>query len=214
MPRTKTFSIKMGDLPNMVDAIFAGDHDDPGWVEMNANDKGRACVNALFPDARIAWRESGNGAPADWHGFIINIPDVVAEMETALPLDIARGADLDEANPDALALLLARRAPGRPRGLPPRGSHRDRSPPFGTLKTNGHTRCSRRHRGGRCVGGDRKTAWTAISGRFAHPLPVTIWRVVPAGAHVRPIYDRQRRGESLIKRKVPRHRQSVAGPRP
>ena len=42
MPRTKTFSIKMADLPNMVDAIFAGNHDDPGWVEMNANDKGAA----------------------------------------------------------------------------------------------------------------------------------------------------------------------------
>jgi hypothetical protein len=28
-------------------------------------------------------------------------------METALALAIARGADLDEANPDALALLLA-----------------------------------------------------------------------------------------------------------
>jgi hypothetical protein len=27
----------------VVDAIFAGDHDDPGWVEMNANDKGREC---------------------------------------------------------------------------------------------------------------------------------------------------------------------------
>ena len=107
MPRTKTFSIKMGDLPNMVDAIFAGDHDDPGWVEMNANDKGRACVNALFPEARIAWRESGNGAPADWHGFVINIPDVVAETETALPRDITGGADLDEAKPYALALLLA-----------------------------------------------------------------------------------------------------------
>jgi hypothetical protein len=84
MPRAKTFSIKIADLPNMVDAIFAGDHDDPGWVEMNANDRGRACVNALFPEARIAWREPGNGAPADWHGFVINIPDVVPEMESAL----------------------------------------------------------------------------------------------------------------------------------
>jgi hypothetical protein len=65
---------------------------------MSANDKGRACV---------AWREPGNGAPADWHGFIINIPDVVAEMETALALAITRDPDLDEANPDALALLLA-----------------------------------------------------------------------------------------------------------
>jgi hypothetical protein len=35
------------------------------------------------------------------------VPDVVAEIETALPLDITRGDDLDEANPDALALLLA-----------------------------------------------------------------------------------------------------------
>jgi hypothetical protein len=107
MPRTKAFSIKMAGLPNMVDAIFAGNHDDPGWVEMNANDKGRACVDALFPEARIAWREPGNGAPADWHNFIITIPDVVAEMETARALAITRGADLDEANPDALALLLA-----------------------------------------------------------------------------------------------------------
>jgi hypothetical protein len=42
-----------------------GVHDDPGWVEMDANDKGRACVDALFPEAHIAWREPGNGAPAD-----------------------------------------------------------------------------------------------------------------------------------------------------
>jgi hypothetical protein len=65
MPRTKTFSIKMADLPNMVDAIFAGNHDDPGWVEMNVNDKGRACVDALFPGGHIAWSEPGVGLPAD-----------------------------------------------------------------------------------------------------------------------------------------------------
>jgi hypothetical protein len=35
------------------------------------------------------------------------VPDVVAEIETALPMDITGGADLDEAKPDALALLLA-----------------------------------------------------------------------------------------------------------
>ena len=59
------------------------------------------------PGGHIAWREPGSRLPADWHGFNINIPDVVAEMETALALAITRGADLDEANPDALALLLA-----------------------------------------------------------------------------------------------------------
>ena len=107
MPGTKTFSIKMADLPNMVDAIFAGNHDDPGWVEMNVNDKGRACVDALFPGGHIAWSEPGVGLPADWRGFDINVPDVVAEIETALPMDITGGADLDEAKPDALALLLA-----------------------------------------------------------------------------------------------------------
>jgi hypothetical protein len=108
----------MADLPNMVDAIFAGNHDDPGWVEMNVNDKGRACVDALFPGGHIAWSEPGVGLPADWRGFDINVPDVVAEIETALPMDITGGADLDEAKPDALALLLAvgvvRQAAARP----------------------------------------------------------------------------------------------------
>jgi hypothetical protein len=107
MPRTKSFKMAIADLPNMVDAIFAGNHDDPGWVEMNVNDRGRACVDALFPRGHIAWRKPGVGLPADWRGFNINVPDVVAEMETALPLDITRGHDLDEANPDALVLLLA-----------------------------------------------------------------------------------------------------------
>jgi hypothetical protein len=107
MPGTKTFNIKMADLPNMVDAIFVGNHDDPGWVEMEVNDAGRACVDALFPGGHIAWGKPCVGLPADWHGFSINIPDVVAAIETKLPLDITRGDDLAEANPDALALLLA-----------------------------------------------------------------------------------------------------------
>ena len=74
---------------------------------MNVNDKGRACVDALFPGSHIAWSEPGVGLPADWRSFDINVPDVVAEIETALPMDITGGADLDEAKPDALALLLA-----------------------------------------------------------------------------------------------------------
>jgi hypothetical protein len=92
------------DVPNMVDAYFVGDHGEHGWVRIDANDKGRACVDALFPKAHIAWREPSERMPPDWHGFIMNIPNVVAEIETALPMDITRGADLDEANPDALAL--------------------------------------------------------------------------------------------------------------
>ena len=97
-------------LPHMLDAVFAGNHDHypNGWVIMEANDKGRACVEALFPGAHIAWGAPGNIVPADWHGFEIHVPDVVAALpETKLPLEVTGGADLYEANPDALALLLA-----------------------------------------------------------------------------------------------------------
>ena len=98
------------DLPNMLDALFAGNHDHfpNGWVIMEVNDTGRACVEALFPKAHIAWSAPGDIVPADWHGFEVNVPDVVAALpETKLPLEITHGADLYEANPDALALLLA-----------------------------------------------------------------------------------------------------------
>ena len=43
----------------MVDAIFEGNHDAHGWMVMTANLKGRECINALFPRARIAWRDPG-----------------------------------------------------------------------------------------------------------------------------------------------------------
>ena len=93
----------------MLDAIFTGSHDDRpnGWVVMDVNDKGRDCVNALFPGARIAWNIPSPGAPTFWHGFEIHVPGVVDAVETKLPLEILQGADLHEANPDALAFLLA-----------------------------------------------------------------------------------------------------------
>jgi hypothetical protein len=99
------------ELPHMVDAVFVGnyDHEPNGWVIMSVNDKGRDCVDALFPGAHIAWTAAGDDLPADWHGFEIHVPDVVDTMgdQTKLPLEITEGADLHEANPDALALLLA-----------------------------------------------------------------------------------------------------------
>jgi hypothetical protein len=97
---TKEFPIKMTDLPNMVDAFFVGDQDEQGWVIMSVSDQGRAYVDALFPDAHIAWRDTGaDYLPADWHGFHINVPDVVAAIKTRLPLEITGGANLDEAHP-------------------------------------------------------------------------------------------------------------------
>jgi hypothetical protein len=96
------------DLPHMIDAVFIGSPKPGGWVIMEVNDKGRACVEALFPGGHFAWGAPGNVMPADWHGFEINVPGVVAGLpETKLPLEITRGADLDKANSDALAYLLA-----------------------------------------------------------------------------------------------------------
>jgi hypothetical protein len=78
---------------------------------MAVNSKGRECVDALFPRGKIAWCAAGDVAdnivPADWYEFEINLPDAVAAMETKLPLDITKGANVDTMTPDALAYLLA-----------------------------------------------------------------------------------------------------------
>jgi hypothetical protein len=107
--REITCDITRTDFVNMADALFEGNHDDEqhGWVAMAANQKGRECIEALFPDACIAWRDPGEGLPNDWRGFDLNLPDVIAATTTKLPLEITRGADLNAANPDALAFLLA-----------------------------------------------------------------------------------------------------------
>ena len=47
--KSKAFTMKLGDLPDMVDAIFDGDHKRFGWVHMFANAKGCAHVDGLFP---------------------------------------------------------------------------------------------------------------------------------------------------------------------
>ena len=105
--KTKKFNAALADILNMADVVFAGVPDDPGWVTMEANLKGRECVDALFPHAHIAWREPEPGMPPDWRGFSIHLPDVVASTETKLPLEITGGKNLYEVAPDALAFLLA-----------------------------------------------------------------------------------------------------------
>jgi len=103
--KPKTFKAKLADIVNLVDAIFEGDHAMPGWVFMAANAKGRECINALFPQEHIAWRATDPALPKDWRGFKINVPDVVSNTATKLP--ITKGADCDESSPEALSLLLA-----------------------------------------------------------------------------------------------------------
>jgi hypothetical protein len=105
--KPRVFKAKLADIIKLVDAIFDGNREMPGWVIMAANAKGRECINALFPQGHIAWRATDPALPKDWRGFNINVPDVVATTETKLPLEIIKGADLDYATPEALGLLLA-----------------------------------------------------------------------------------------------------------
>ncbi len=107
--KSKAFTMKLGDLPNMVDAIFDSDHKRFGWVHMFANIKGCNHVDALFPEAHIAWRELPlPGLPDDWRGMRVNLPEVVSSTTTNLPLEvIPAGRTIDDSTPDQLALLLA-----------------------------------------------------------------------------------------------------------
>ena len=106
--KSKTFTMKLGDLPKMVDAVFDGDQKMPGWVHMFANAKGCAHVDGLFPQAHIEWRELPPGLPADWRGMRVNLPEVVSSTTTNLPLEvIPAGCTIDDSTPDQLALLLA-----------------------------------------------------------------------------------------------------------
>jgi hypothetical protein len=44
----KRIEMKSLELPNLVDAIFEGDQERPGWVIMVANAKGRDLVRVTF----------------------------------------------------------------------------------------------------------------------------------------------------------------------
>ena len=107
--KSKAFTMKLGDLPNMVDAVFDGDHKMPGWVHMFANAKGCDHVDALFPQACIEWRELPlPGLPDDWRGMKVNLPEAVSTTTTNLPLEVIPAErTIDDCTPDQLALLLA-----------------------------------------------------------------------------------------------------------
>ena len=107
--KSKAFTMKWADLPNLVDAIFDGDHKRFGWVHMFANVKGCNHVDALFPEACIEWRELPlPGLPDDWRSMRVNLPEVVSSTTTNLPLEvIPAGRTIDDSTPDQLALLLA-----------------------------------------------------------------------------------------------------------
>jgi hypothetical protein len=107
--KSKAFTMKLGDLPNMVDAVFDGDREMPGWVLMFANAKGCGHVDGLFPQACIEWRELPlPGLPDDWRGMKVNLPEAVSTTTTNLPLEVIPAErTIDDCTPDQFALLLA-----------------------------------------------------------------------------------------------------------
>jgi hypothetical protein len=108
MSNALELELRPADFLNMVDAVFDPDHEMPGWVIMAANKKGRKHIEALFPEARIAWREPGPGFPRDWRGFKINLRDAVSGMKTKLALNIIpAGHTIADCTPEQHAALLA-----------------------------------------------------------------------------------------------------------
>jgi hypothetical protein len=106
--KSDAFTIKWGDIPNMVDAVFDGDHKMPGWVLMFANTKGCGHVDGLFPEEHIAWHKLPPGLPEDWRGMRVNLTEVVSATKTNLPLEVIQaGRTIGDSSPDQLALLLA-----------------------------------------------------------------------------------------------------------
>ena len=106
--KSKAFTMKLGDLLSMVDAIFDGDHRMPGWVLMFGNAKGCAHVDGLFSEAHIEWRELPPGLPNDWRGVKVNLPEVISARNTNLPLEVIPAErTIDDCTSDQLALLLA-----------------------------------------------------------------------------------------------------------
>jgi hypothetical protein len=103
--KSKSFKLDAADLPHNADALFRGEPS--GWVSMAANPKGRHCIEKVFPKAYIEWRDPGDGSPSDWQGFSLHVPEVAAlPAPNNLP-PITGDVPLDEAQPDALAFLMA-----------------------------------------------------------------------------------------------------------
>jgi hypothetical protein len=103
-PEVKTRRFRLKEIPRKVDALFRGEAG--GWVVIAANALGRACVELVFPEADIAWRDPGDGLPADWFGFSVNLRQTVSATTTRLPAGV-NPEKLNDASPYALASFLA-----------------------------------------------------------------------------------------------------------
>ncbi len=113
--RKRRIQIGITDLLNLVDAIFIGlppnDHMEAGWVEMLCNAGAREAINGIFPPAQIPWGKTQNPwfeAAPGWLACKIHLPEVAGECGAGnLPQHLLALRDLEDAQPDQLAMILA-----------------------------------------------------------------------------------------------------------
>jgi hypothetical protein len=103
---SKPFKAKLADIVNLVTRYLMATRRCPDGLSWQPMQRG---VNASTPFSRkgILRGTPPIQLPKDWRGFKINVPEVVSNTQTKLPLEITKGADLDCATPDTLNLLLA-----------------------------------------------------------------------------------------------------------
>jgi hypothetical protein len=76
---------------------------------MQANEKGRALIDALFPKHRFFWGTPLKNVPADWREHEINVAtaDIAAETELRNEFfDMTKNIDGDGVDPDAGARVI------------------------------------------------------------------------------------------------------------
>jgi hypothetical protein len=113
--KSRSFSMKREEIPNMVDAIFFGNPEKPGWVEIYVNEKGRQAWEGLFPKAIFKWDKLGIQyayvGMADWDTFEAHIPDLVEACGQDHMRKVSGGADLHEATASWLPFRFDDRPP-------------------------------------------------------------------------------------------------------
>jgi hypothetical protein len=105
----RQFQLNTQDLHTVADIALGGLPG--GWIAMAGNPHGRKCVEAVFPNARIVWRDHHPDSirPADWYEFSLNLPCVANATRHKLPEHLLTlpDRDLSKCSSDALAFLLA-----------------------------------------------------------------------------------------------------------
>jgi hypothetical protein len=102
---TKEIKITWRIVPDMTDVLCVCEPRGGGAVTVLANQRGRECLQKVFPNAQIPWEPNTCNMPRDWLHSIFLVPEL-ARGHHALP-PITGNVPLEEAAPAALTYPLA-----------------------------------------------------------------------------------------------------------